>query len=549
MTFNSFAITEGLSSHEYARASGVTERVFQIFSDTSLSDDEKLGSILHLSLKHFDVELAIVSSITGPSYTVSRMASTGPTGVCVGDVLPVSETPANRYLDQHNSFAFNGLPMGEALPVLGKSKVEVHRYISAVVNTSNGPFGTVCFASQERSDTEFTDDDLAFVAQVAGWLGYLLGTSEQLELMDAQNAHYQSLFESVPAIMFLCDADGLIISASNHFAQQIGLDSDLVPGKMCLKFFHENDRKRVQGAIAHGVGDHIPAQLLTIDQSMLEVELNLRIKPIGAMQNVRMVIASDVSARNEAFRAAEEKNRLLEVANESLNQFAAVASHDLQEPLRKIQQFSHFIEEDLAATLSDENRYHLKVITDSTERMSKMITDLLYYSRTSASKPDMGLVDLNRLFASIENELDLATKEVGGSIRRKSLPTVSGNEPLLRQLFSNLLSNALKYRSPLRKPEVDIEWVNSADVRQIVIRDNGIGFDSAYADEMFELFSRLNNSSDYKGTGIGLAICATVCEKHGWRIEATGELNEGAVFTLSLPTPDLEELEALERPQ
>lgn len=546
MTSIGFAITEGLSTGVETKASGIAERVFRIFSDTSLSDDEKLGSILHLSLQHFELELAVVGSITGPSYTVSRMASTGPTGVCVGDVLPVSETPASRYLDHQSSFAFNGLPDGETPPVLGKSKVDVRRYISAVVNTSNGPFGTVCFASHKRSEAEFTDEDLVFVSQVAGWLGYLLGTCEQLELMDAQNAHYQSLFESVPAIMFLCDSDGLIISASNHFAEQVGLDSDLVPGKMCLKFFHANDRTRVQRAIAHGVGDHIPAQLLTLDQSVLEVELNLRIKPIGTMQNVRMVIASDVSARNEAFRAANEKNRLLEVANESLNQFAAVASHDLQEPLLKIQQFTHFLEEDLATTLTEDNRYHLKVITDSTERMSKMIIDLLYYSRTSASNADMGLVDLNSLFASIENELDMKVKEVGGAIRRGSLPNVSGNEPLLRQLFTNLLSNALKYRSPERKPQIDIEWVNSSEARQIVVRDNGIGFDSAYADEMFELFSRLNNSTDYKGTGIGLAICATVCEKHGWGIEATGELNKGAVFTLSLPTPELEDLEVHE---
>ena len=158
----------------------------------------------------------------------------------------------------------------------------------------------------------------------------------------------------------------------------------------------------------------------------------------------------------------------------------------------------------------------------------------------------MGLVDLNSLFASIENELDMKVKEVGGAIRRGSLPNVLGNELLLRQLFTNLLSNALKYRSPERKPQIDIEWVNSSEARQIVVSDNGIGFDSAYADEMFELFSRLNNSTDYKGTGIGLAICATVCEKHGWGIEATGELNKGAVFTLSLPTPELEDLEVHE---
>jgi len=362
----------------------------------------------------------------------------------------------------------------------------------------------------------------------------LLGENEQLEFSSAQNDHYKTLFASVPAMMFLCDADGLIISSSNQFAHQIGTDVDDVPGKICINLFHPDDKNTVRQSILEGQSVCVPVKLLRQGQEELEVELSVSVKPIGTMQNIRMVIAADVSARNAAFRVVTEQNRLLEVANESLNQFAYVASHDLQEPLRKIQLFSDFLEEDLGDALGGDSKQHLDIIVNASQRMSALIEDLLEYSRTSSVDPDMGEVDLTALVNSTLSDLEHVIKDSNATVQVSKLPNVVGNEPLLRQLFTNLISNAIKYRNVTQSPVVQVFGNDEQGQQQVVVADNGIGFDSQYAKKIFEPFKRLHTTEQYKGTGLGLAICATVCEKHGWGISACDNEYGGSSFIMVL---------------
>jgi light-regulated signal transduction histidine kinase (bacteriophytochrome) len=283
-----------------------------------------------------------------------------------------------------------------------------------------------------------------------------------------------------------------------------------------------------------GQGSRIAAELLCRESAALEVELSMAVKPVGTMKGIRMVMVTDVSLRNQASREAAEKNIRLADANEKLNQFAFIASHDLQEPLRKIQQFSSFLEEDLGDALDKDIDYYLRVIVDSSNRMSDLINDLLCYSRTSKLEPEMESVQLEEVVEDVINELEISIKECEGQVELGNLPSVSGNLPLLRQLFTNLIGNGLKYRVVDRTPVIKVYATNTQGKEQIVIADNGIGLDMRYARKIFEPFNRLHTNQEYKGNGIGLAICQTVCEKHGWSIAADGIPNEGTKFIVTL---------------
>jgi len=249
----------------------------------------------------------------------------------------------------------------------------------------------------------------------------------------------------------------------------------------------------------------------------------------------------------------EEQNKQLELVNESLNQFAYIASHDLQEPLRKIQQFAAFLDEDLGKTMNDESQYHLDVIVKSATRMSTLIQDLLEFSSAAKGGLEKSDINLNELLEEVRAELDFRVVQSDATINVGTLPTVQGDPSLVRQLFTNLISNSIKYRHDDRAPVVHIAIGSNADKSDelasnlvelktspttISISDNGIGFDQSLIARAFEPFNRLHTDKKYSGNGIGLSICATVCDKHGWTLSATSEPGVGSVFTITIETSD-----------
>lgn len=247
-------------------------------------------------------------------------------------------------------------------------------------------------------------------------------------------------------------------------------------------------------------------------------------------------------------------NDTLRRSNENLEQFAYIASHDLQEPLRKIQQFGDLLLNQYQEQLGDGIDY-LKRMQSAAWRMSTLIRELLNFSRISTSNHQHWeqQVALGALVASIEDDLSVAIQESGTSIDSDHLPTVQGDELQLRQLFQNLLSNAIKFRRPDVAPYIRItcETVTAdqlpptavpaskgAQFYCIRIHDNGIGFDEKYLDRIFQVFQRLHTKHQYQGTGIGLAICEKVVTNHGGAIHASSQPGQGATFSIYLPVND-----------
>jgi PAS domain S-box-containing protein len=237
----------------------------------------------------------------------------------------------------------------------------------------------------------------------------------------------------------------------------------------------------------------------------------------------------------------EETNTNLQRSNQELQDFAYVASHDLQEPLRKIQAFGNLLEDEYGVKLG-EGKDYLNRMRSAAARMSALIEDILSFSRVTTRARGFTQVDLNKVAREVLEDLETRIEDTDAKIHLKDLPTIDADAMQIRQLLQNLIANALKFHKPNVAPEVTISA--STEISQshhkkyciLEIRDNGVGFDEKYLDRIFAVFQRLHSRDSYEGTGIGLAVCRKIVERHGGSITATSKPGHGATFIISLPT-------------
>lgn len=236
----------------------------------------------------------------------------------------------------------------------------------------------------------------------------------------------------------------------------------------------------------------------------------------------------------------------LENANRDLDRFAFMSSHDLQEPLRKIRTFSDLLYSKYKMLLDDDAVRYISRIQKSAERMQTLIKDILEFSKVSYDDNSFIHTDLNMLVDEVVADLEPTVTEKQATIKVQGLPSIKVKPGLMRPLFSNLVENALKYCKKNVQPVINIysecddekkEKLNGGSKKfcKIFVRDNGIGFDQKYADQIFDMFVRLHGNSEYEGTGIGLALCKQIVEKHRGFISALSKENEGSTFIISLP--------------
>jgi light-regulated signal transduction histidine kinase (bacteriophytochrome) len=238
-------------------------------------------------------------------------------------------------------------------------------------------------------------------------------------------------------------------------------------------------------------------------------------------------------------RELEELNVALQQSNEDLQQFAHVASHDLKEPVRKIRTFSNRLRDEYGNLLPEKGKTFLDKMQRATERIFSMIEGVLAYSTLNAAEQEIEKIDLNKTLANIEEDLEVSIQQKNARIVRSELPTVEGASILIHQLFYNLINNSLKFARTDELPVISITCSTfregEQDYVEIAISDNGIGFEQEFAKRIFDTFTRLNAKDKFEGTGLGLALCKKIVERHHGSITATGIRNEGAVFTILLP--------------
>jgi signal transduction histidine kinase len=249
--------------------------------------------------------------------------------------------------------------------------------------------------------------------------------------------------------------------------------------------------------------------------------------------NARLeLVNGELEATNDALarRAAE-----LARSNDELAQFASIASHDLQEPLRKVRTFTEQVTVIEADNLTEKGRDYLARANAAAERMQNLIEDLLRFSRVSTHARPFAPVDLGAITAEVLEDLEVEVERADAVVRVGALPVIDGDALQLRQLMQNLLSNALKFRRDGVVPEIAIDASVAGATATVVVRDNGIGFEPQYNRRIFRVFERLHGRGTYPGTGIGLALCRKIAERHGGAIVADGVPGAGSTFTVTLP--------------
>lgn len=285
---------------------------------------------------------------------------------------------------------------------------------------------------------------------------------------------------------------------------------------------------------------------ITLNQKFWEIktsneQLEKRVEErTEELLNINRELAAEILERQRTQEQLQAYTRKLEQSNRELEDFAFVASHDLQEPLRKVQAFGDRLKRKYSTALSEEGLDYLERMQKAAQRMQILIADLLAFSRITTRGQPFITTDLNQILQEVLSDLEVTLQRTQAQVVASSLPILEADPLQMRQLLQNLLSNALKFQPPGQIPQITIQsrligpHGGQCQVK-LTIQDNGIGFDPKYGDRIFTMFQRLHGRNEYEGTGVGLAICRKIVDRHNGTITAESELNAGATFIIFLP--------------
>ncbi len=361
-----------------------------------------------------------------------------------------------------------------------------------------------------------------------------------------------TVLNSIDADIYVADLNTYeILFMNNHMQKTFG---EGLVGKLCWREFRKDS-----GPCAHCTND----QLLNAEGNPTGLHVWETQNPITGKfyinydrairwvdgRLVRLQVATDITQRAQMEKALETYAARLEQSNRELEEFAYIASHDLREPLRKVQVFGDRLKDKYSAALDDRGCDYVDRMQNATARMQDLIDSLLTYSRVTTRAQPFALVDLSQVADEVLTDLGAQIQSVGGRVEIGDLPSIDADPTQMRQLFQNLVSNALKFHRPGEAPVINIQCrflngqerpcsgENSDDALvQITFKDDGIGFEEKYLDVIFQMFHRLHGRGEYEGSGIGLATCRKIATRHGGNITAKSKPGQGATFIVTLPT-------------
>ncbi|MGV2828850.1 PAS domain S-box protein [Myxosarcina sp. GI1(2024)] len=401
----------------------------------------------------------------------------------------------------------------------------------------------------------------------------------ELELQQSQT-RLQAILDNAPSVIYLKEPEGKLQLVNREFETIFGLSKSNAIGKTDREIFpteiataiNLNDRRVVEtrqplqteevvlqtdgklhtylstkfplfdseGRVKQIGGVSTDITLRKQAEKLLQQandELEKKVKERTAeLASLNASLQSEIAERRESERQLKQLASQLKTSNRSLQEFAYVASHDLQEPLRKIQAFGDRLEAKYAKELGEKGQDYLRRMQNAAERMQNLIRDLLTYSRVTTKTQPFVATDLNFILKEVLSDLETRIEQTRGQVLVEPLPTLEADPVQMRQLFQNLIGNALKFHQPELPPVVTISQVPcSKSSVKLQIRDNGIGFNEKYLDRIFTPFQRLHGRLEYEGTGMGLAICRKIVERHGGRLKAESLPEQGSTFIITLP--------------
>lgn len=379
---------------------------------------------------------------------------------------------------------------------------------------------------------------------------FALKTNNQSEIFALQTVDYayKMLVENFGEGALNLSEEALIVYTNNYFTELLNLPYENVIGNSFFQFIHPESKETFDELFKNGLIEKAKGEInLLIANRTIPVYISLtslfpKIPTIG-------VIITDLTEKKMQEEILQMKNAELETKNSELQAFAYIASHDLQGPLRKTQIFISRIIEKERDNLSEDGKDYLNMVQDSAKRMQALIQDLLAYSATNTEERKFENTDLNQIIAEVKDDLKEELNEKHATLEAIELHTVNIIPFQFRQIMHNLIGNALKFFNPAQPPHIIIksEIANGIAFNNvklspqerychISVSDNGIGFEPEYNEKIFEVFYRLHTHTEYKGTGIGLAIVKKIVGNHGGIITANSKLNKGTTFDIYFPT-------------
>lgn len=436
-----------------------------------------------------------------------------------------------------------GLPVSEICRTTGKSSR--HAAACAVEHALRSATSTACAPFVLASGTGASRRFDASAAPIRDPLGDCAGavlvlrpaaTHEDIEA----DRLLASIVESSEDAIYAKSLDGRILSWNAGAEQIYGYTAEEAVGRNVSMLIPPNARNEVPemlGRISRGERiAHYETVRMRKDGSRVDVSISL--SPLsdecGRIMGASS-LARDISERKRAAEALQRYAEELDRSNRELEQFAYVASHDMQEPLRTITGYLQLLRSRYKGQIDEKADKYIGFAVEGAERMSALIRDLLSYSRVNTRGGQLRPTSSEASLKSAIQSLRLAIECSGAVITHDPLPVVMADATQLAQLFQNLLGNAIKYRSPERDPRIHISAGREDGFWRFDVEDNGIGFDQQYESKMFLIFQRLHSRGKYPGTGIGLAICKRIVDRHGGQIRALGNPGEGARFSFTIP--------------
>ncbi len=532
-----------------SQENAVMAEIGRIISST-LEIDEVYDGFAEAVRHLIDFDRISISIIDAEHHTatVAYAIGKGIPGRGIGEVFSLSQSVYEHILKTRSSVLVQAeviSEMGKRYPfLLASLRAGFRSMISVPLISKDQVIGVLNLRSFKSN--VYTERDLKIAEsigiQIAGAIANTLLFAEHKRTEEAlreSERKFRDLYDNAPLGYHEYNTEGSITNVNRTDLEMLGYTAEEIIGRPIWKLNVNEDTVREQ-VMAKLTGARPPGKELeriyrrrdgTTFPVLIEDRLILDEK--GRIKGIRCTV-QDITERKRVEGALKEKTDELARSNKDLEQFASVASHDLQEPLRMVTSYVQLLARRYKGKLDSDADDFIRFAVDGAVRMRKLINDLLAYSRVGTQGKELSPTDSEAVLAQSVDDLKVAVEENGALVTHDPLPTVMADRSQLGQLFQNLIGNAIKFRGN-EPPRVHVSASRNGNGWTFSVRDNGIGIAAEYSERIFIIFQRLHSRQEYAGTGIGLAICKKIVERHGGRIWVKSDPGQGATFYFILP--------------